>query len=378
MGLLNINRPVRLTLAEHLLKQFSGNLLSKVIKYKTLSLKTLGLHITTACNYKCLYCYAEEYKNNKIPLKKLLSLIDEGRALGAESVNILGGEPFLNNDLDKIIHHINYKHMRAMIFTNGSLITDSWIKLFKKNKRIILVIKYDYDDKVYSRQTQSDYPVKLIEENISKLRENKIPVITFTVVTKNNLHFVDDILSRSVTLGAYPKLHPYIPILTKSNELNRELEISPLEWNSVLKRISYVYSPLEKLIYALGAFKFGICSCFAHNLYITADGYALPCPESPLELKLGNVLETSLKEIWFRFKQKRLDWMKAPSECGGCDNKKTCMGGCKVYTYLRFKDFNRKDPLCCDKIPTTYSHCVYALSRILSNKPSYKFLRIIK
>lgn len=378
MDLSNINRPFRLKLTEHLLKQFSGNLLYKVIKYNVLSLKTLGLHITTACNYNCIYCYAERYKDNKLSLEKLLSLINEAKALGAESVNILGGEPLLNKDLEKIIYHINNKRMRVMLFTNGSLITDSWIKFFKKINKIILIIKYDCEQAVYSKHTRSDYPVTHIEDNIIKLMENKIPVITFTVVTKHNLNFINNILSRSVTLGAYPKLHPYIPELTKSPQLNEELEITSSEWSSVLKRISYVYSPLEELIYALGAFKLGICSCFAHNIYVTADGYCLPCPESPLELNLGNVLETPLKEIWLRFKEKRIDWLKLPTECNGCNNKNACMGGCKVYTYLRFKNFNRKDPLCRDEIPTTYSHCVYALSRILPNEPSYKFLKIIK
>lgn len=374
-----MNKPIRVFLAEYILKQLSGNSLSKLIKHNVLSLKTLGLHITTSCNYNCIYCYADGYKkNNKLSLEKTLSIIDEAKVLGAESINILGGEPLLNKDLDRIIYHINNKHMRVMLFTNGSLITDSWIKFFRKINKIILIIKYDYDETIYSKHTRSNYSLIHIEENIIKLIKNKIPVVTFAVVTKHNLNFIDDILSRSVKLGAYPKLHQYIPIVTKPSQINQELEISPLEWNSVLKRISYVYQPLEKLIYALGAFKFGICSSFIHNLYVTADGYVLPCPELPLALNLGNVLEISLKEIWLRFKDRRLDWINIPSECNGCDNKNICLGGCKVYTYIRFKDFNRKDPLCYGEIPTTYSHCVYALSRILPNKPSYKFLRVIK
>lgn len=369
---------MRTALAEFILKRLSSNSLSKLIKPRVSSLKTLGLHITTECNYNCAYCYAERYRDNKLSLEKLLSLIDDAKDLGAESVNLLGGEPLLSRDLDKIILHINKRKMRVMLFTNGSLITDSWIKLFRKIKNIILIIKYDCEQAIYSEHTRSNYPLAHIEDTIIKLVENKLPVVTFTVITKKNLNSVESILSRSVTLGAYPKLHPYIPILTSSPQLNEELEISAAEWGSVLERISYVYSPLEKLIYALGAFKSGICSCFAHNLYVTADGYCLPCPEAPFELNLGSILDLPLKEIWARFKKKRQDWISIPSECGKCDNRSACMGGCKVYTYIRFRKFNRKDPLCCDKIPTTYSHCVYALIRILPNKPAYKFLKIIK
>jgi len=357
---------------------FSKGFLSKIVKRNVLSLKTLGLHITTKCNYDCLYCYAKQHKDGNLSFEKLLSLIDAAKALGAENVNLLGGEPLLNKDIGRIISHIHSKGMRAMIYTNGSLITDSWIKFFKKIKKITLIIKYDSDDNSYRFHTKSDFPVKQIEENIHKLVINRIPVVTLSVVTKQSLNFIDDILSRSVSLGAYPKLHPYMPVTTNTPSVNKELEITAEEWNNVSKRVSYVYFPLEKLIYALGEYKSGFCSCFAHNLYVSSDGYVLPCPESPEELILGNVLETSLEEIWAKFEEKRADWLKLPVECNGCGHKIACLGGCKVYSYIRFKSFEKKDPLCLDQIPPTYSHCVYALSRILPNKPAYKFLNIIK
>jgi len=370
-----MNNLFRAHLAERILKASSRSPLSRLVKPGILSLKTLGLHITTSCNYNCVYCYAEGYKEKKLSLEKIFSLIDEAKRLGAESINLLGGEPLLSDELYKILQYINRKNMRAIIFTNGSLITDKWLESFQEVREIILVIKYDCEA-IYSKHTRTNYPLALIEDKISKLVKNNIRTVTFTVVTKHNLDFIDEILSRSVRLGAFPKLHQYMPISSKSTQLNKELEISPSEWRHVLKKISYLYAPLEKLIYAMGEFKFGLCSCFAHNLYVTAHGDVLPCPEAPPELNLGNVLDLPLRKIWEEFKERRKIWLNIPSECERCLNKYSCMGGCKVYAYFNFKEFNKKDPLCCSDIPTTYSHCVYALTRILPKRPAYEFLKI--
>lgn len=333
--------------------------------------KTLQLHINTNCNYNCLFCYQNRKNIKVIPTKKIISLIKEAKELGVKYVDFLGGEPLLHNDLFKILDFTAKQKLGITIFTNGILINGTLIKKFKKiNSKLTLVIHYDYDDKIYSSLTQTKTKFNKVTEIIRKCISNGITVITFTVITKQNYKYIDKMISNSNKLGAYAMFERYLPV--KNEKINKYLEISNLEWINVLKPINSHYKEEALLIKGFGNLKSGVCSCYMQNLSVTPDGFVLPCPETPLELNVGNVKDQSLEQIWKTFKKKRKEWSILPSECKSCQSKNICNGGCKAHTYIKFKNFNKRDPLCASNIPTTYPHCIFTISRIFKQSPPDK------
>ncbi len=64
---------------------------------------------TLSCNRLCRYCYSNAtYLENeeRIPIIRLLEIINETYSIGIRSINISGGEPFLRPDLIHILEYM--------------------------------------------------------------------------------------------------------------------------------------------------------------------------------------------------------------------------------------------------------------------------------
>jgi Fe-coproporphyrin III synthase len=88
--------------------------------------------VTYRCNAKCVMCDTWRYPSmpdQEIKPEVLLKLPE------MRFTNITGGEPFLRNDLEEIIHIVRRKTKRIVISTNG-FFTDRIIDLAKKNRDI--------------------------------------------------------------------------------------------------------------------------------------------------------------------------------------------------------------------------------------------------
>lgn len=104
--------------------------------------KIFNLHFTDFCNYKCKFCYAK--KEQKIlSLEQIKIIVDnisdylkinnikDGR------INIAGGEPTTCSYLQEIIDYINSKSITASLITNGSLLSEEFIRINKRKLSMI-------------------------------------------------------------------------------------------------------------------------------------------------------------------------------------------------------------------------------------------------
>jgi len=85
-------------------------------------------NVTRACNLRCVHCYA--HANDQKARKELsheqgLELIDDLARFGAPVVLFSGGEPLMRADLVELARYAVGKGMRAVISTNGTLITQA-------------------------------------------------------------------------------------------------------------------------------------------------------------------------------------------------------------------------------------------------------------
>ena len=344
-------------------KNYAGTV-QKMVNHIFNSPKILQLHINTQGNFNCEYCYINNRNVETLSLSEIFDLIDQAKKLGIKFIDLLGGEPFMHPNFLEIIQYIYKKGVYVTIFTNGSFLNIEFLHNLKPFKNFLtLVVKYDHK-KSYSKQTNTRNLFKKIKKNIKKYTDEGFKVITFTVVTQKNINHINDIIKESIGLGALPMFERYMPV--KDSKTNHLLEIKKEEWADVLDQVYELYKPYRAVIKGLAFLKGGVCSCYQNSICVTADGYILPCPETPFELNLGNVKEKPLKKIWKDSSSIRNNWNKIPLECSHCKSKYLCRGGCKAYTYIKNKEFNKKDPLCNADIPSTYTHCVYSLVRIFN------------
>jgi 12,18-didecarboxysiroheme deacetylase len=88
-------------------------------------------NITSACNLKCVHCYASAGKaEQELTTKQGLELIATLKDYGAPVILFSGGEPTIRQDLPKLIEAAVKSGMRAVISTNGTLISQDMAMRF--------------------------------------------------------------------------------------------------------------------------------------------------------------------------------------------------------------------------------------------------------
>ena len=141
---------------------------TKIFNYKNGYYEYLEIPITTKCTLKCKECsnLIPCYKNNDtIELEKLLESIDKFLEIinNIVYVRVLGGEPFLNTNLERIITKLSKspKIQRVEIVTNATIIPTNK-ELLKKlsNPKVNISI--------------SRYPYSRIDKLTKVLKENNI------------------------------------------------------------------------------------------------------------------------------------------------------------------------------------------------------------
>lgn len=81
---------------------------------------------TRACNLKCMHCYAqavEKSPERELSTEQARVMMDDLAAFGVPVILFSGGEPLIRKDLAALAHYAVGKGMRAVISTNGTLIT---------------------------------------------------------------------------------------------------------------------------------------------------------------------------------------------------------------------------------------------------------------
>jgi len=82
---------------------------------------------TRRCNLRCIHCYSDSENKDytgELTTAEARALIDDLAQFGAPVILFSGGEPLMRPDLEELIAHAVERRMRAVISTNGTLITE--------------------------------------------------------------------------------------------------------------------------------------------------------------------------------------------------------------------------------------------------------------
>ena len=116
-----------------------------------LNIKSLDLVVTERCTLKCQDCsnlmqYYKSPVNADIDLmiNSMIKLFDVGATIG--ELRIIGGEPFVNRDIDKLLRFLNdsqENHGKTIVYTNGTIIpSKSTTELLKNLNAFIDISNY--------------------------------------------------------------------------------------------------------------------------------------------------------------------------------------------------------------------------------------------
>jgi MoaA/NifB/PqqE/SkfB family radical SAM enzyme len=104
----------------------SGNLPSICCSFPRINGRWWSGTCTRACNLKCVHCYAQATEgstSDELTTAEGKQLIDDLAQFGSPVMLFSGGEPLVRKDLPELAAYAVEKGMRAVISTNGTLIT---------------------------------------------------------------------------------------------------------------------------------------------------------------------------------------------------------------------------------------------------------------
>lgn len=113
----------------------SGKLPSHLLQFSKDKRPVVVWNATRRCNLKCIHCYSSSQNvqyGYELKTEEGKKLITDLAAFGSPVILFSGGEPLLRRDLPELIQFAVDKGMRAVISTNGTLITKERAAVFGK------------------------------------------------------------------------------------------------------------------------------------------------------------------------------------------------------------------------------------------------------
>lgn len=104
----------------------SGRLPSHLLQFSADKKPVVVWNMTRRCNLKCVHCYsnsADHDYQGELTTEEGKALISDLAAFGSPVILFSGGEPLLRKDLFELAQYAKDLGMRAVISTNGTLIT---------------------------------------------------------------------------------------------------------------------------------------------------------------------------------------------------------------------------------------------------------------
>ncbi len=112
----------------------SAQLPSHLLQFSADKRPVVVWNVTRRCNLKCVHCYAhatEEAVSDELTFTEGKALIDDLAAFGVPVLLFSGGEPLVRKDLPELAEYAVQQGMRAVISTNGTLITPKMAQKLK-------------------------------------------------------------------------------------------------------------------------------------------------------------------------------------------------------------------------------------------------------
>lgn len=133
----------------------SGKLPSHLLQFAKDKKPVVVWNMTQRCNLKCVHCYAHavDPSDHKDPIShdKAKEIIDDLAQFGAPVMLFSGGEPLVREDLVDLAKYATSKGMRAVISTNGTLITKKKAKELKDVGLSYVGISIDGAEEVHDK-----------------------------------------------------------------------------------------------------------------------------------------------------------------------------------------------------------------------------------
>jgi len=356
-------------------------------------------NFTNQCNLNCLHCHQDSHptlNQSELTTSQALKVVDNMADAGISILNFSGGEPLTRPDLYEVSKYASDKGILCSISTNGTLITrEVPEKLYRAGMLSVEIgldgVSAKTHDFLRNTPGSFDATIEGIKNCVEfgKFRDISIA----TTLNKMNVKEIPQIIDLCEDLGT-TKFYLNRIIAAGRGKDATHLDVSPKEKMEVLNhlcdrfiwaahgngimcytrgmtyfaRLCYQRSngdffPVSEVLSGCDrifeedwrsdtpkiiknlAEGFGGCSAGLTYAGLSAEGDLLPCVPAPI--KLGNLLEEKLEDIWTNNKilNHIRERQSLKGACGRCTYNGIC-GGCRYTAYEAVGDWLGTDTSC--------------------------------
>ena len=353
---------------------------------------------TNQCNLSCIHCHQNSggTEERELTAKEVFKVIETLGDAGISILTFSGGEPLVRSDVFNAIQQATDCGMYCTIASNGTLMTKETVQKLKRAgiKRVEIGLDgCEAETHDFLRNTPGSFEATI--QGIKNCAQAGFDEICATMTLhKKNVTELQGIVQLAEELGVSRfYLNRLIPAGRGTEvmdlDVTREEKIDALEYiyekfyqsvtngggiqcysrgmtyygrlgyersNGTVFTVSEALSGhskmwsekfddgISKIVQRYGS-GFGGCSAGITYCGLTAGGDLIPCVPAPI--KLGNLLEEDLEEIWvnnqlLNYIRQRTDLKGA---CGSCAYHSIC-GGCRYTAYVVNGDWLAADPSC--------------------------------
>jgi len=257
---------------------------------------TYLLSPTMRCNLHCGGCYAGMYNpEDDLEIEVIDRVMSEAKEMGLYVVFILGGEPFIRQDMLDIYR--KHGDVYFYVFTNGTLINAELAKKLARLGNVVPLLSIEgFEKETDARRGKGVF--QKIMQAMDNLREEGVPFGFSAMVTRFNVdrvlsdEFNDMLINKGCLLGWH---FLYIPMGRKPNPRLMPTPEQRLMMYEKGARMIRAQKPLLLIDFWNDAPYTGGCIAGAqHFFHINAHGDVEPCIF--IHYAVDNVKEKSLKE----------------------------------------------------------------------------------
>ncbi len=296
-----------------------------------------SIELTERCNLGCVHCYLGEQKalhNNshrELNTEQWCKILDQLTALGCLRLLITGGDPLIRRDFAKIYRHAKQCGLFVTVFTNGTLINDEVIELFRELPPYAVEITlYGATAETYEAITGSPGSFARCLNGIERLKTLGIELGLKTIVMQSNKHELHKIEAMAQQLGnrqfrfdieiqdSYGVGNNPLSLRLEPDEgvrLEQECPDVANAWADFIRQRRGQTPSNPENLYSCGAAKNG--------LHVSAYGMLQPClavRHVAYDL-LNGPLKDGIREIRERLAEKKIS---LNNNCNGCTDRMVC------------------------------------------------------
>ena len=255
------------------------------------------IELLTLCNFACQHCYIPNRTSKGLPLLVIKDLATAFFNMGTFNITLTGGEPLLRDDIFEIIEEFRNKGLRVKLYSNASLLDrDKCIRLKELGISQFSTTIFSLNPQINDCITCKNDSLNFILTNIALLEELCVTVQIKMPILKMNYESYEELKTfcGAHNYSFFPS--PNISPKTDGDSSPLKFELAEREFAKMIRKIDAEHT--KNVTGDQNAFRKEdiICHSLNNSVFINSIGDVFPCISWPV--KLGNIFEKSIAEIW--------------------------------------------------------------------------------